>query len=298
MKTLKLELSIVSMVLILSFTMVSCGGGTPSNSNGGGSNGGGNNVSNVNGVFADSPVIGLTYSCGSTTGVTQAGGAFTCPSNSTVKFTVGGVTICNAPLQAFMTPVTCAQANGNPSADASTASVVATAQFLISIGTPSGTAPGSLSTLTITTAEIQAASGLNLDFSSATQGQLQTAVNTVNAGQTLVSAATAQNELTSTVAANVAGTYSGTYSGDSSGTWMVTIDASGNVSGTFADSKNGPGTVSGALLNGTTFSGSAGNATWTGTVNTSKPPTTGKGPYLFSGSWTNTTANATGTLTN
>lgn len=252
--------------------------------------------SNVNGVFADAPVAGLSYSCGSTTGVTGTGGAFTCPQKSTVTFTVGGVTICNAPAQAFMTPVSCAQANGDPSANASTPSVVATAQFVISIGTTTGTTPGSLSTLTITSAELQAASGLSLDFSTATQAQLLTAVNTVNPGQTLASASTAQNELTGTVATNVAGSYSGSYSGSDSGTWTVTIDTSGNVSGTSTSSKNGTATISGALVSGTTFSGSAGSASWTGTVDTSKPPTTGKGPYLFSGSWTNTSGS--GSFTN
>src|ERR1039458_596966 len=202
-------------------------------------------TSNVNGVFADAPVVGLSYSCGSTTAVTGAGGAFTCPKNSTVTFTVGGVTICSAPAQAFMTPVSCAQANGDPSANASTPSLVATAQFVISIGTPTGTAPGSLSTLTITSAELQAASGLNLDFSTATQAQLQAAVSTVNPGQTLASATTAENELTGTLASNVAGSYSGSYSGGDSGTWTATVDTSGNVSGTYASTVGGPtGTMS------------------------------------------------------
>jgi hypothetical protein len=137
---------------------------------------------------------------------------------------------------------------------------------------------------------------LSLDFSTATQADLQTAVSTVNPGQTLASPSTAQNELTGTVAANVAGSYSGSYSGNNSGTWTVTIDASGNVSGTFTDTVNGTGPISGALVNGTTFSGTAGNASWTGTVDTSKSPTTGKGPYLFSGAWTN--GSGSGTFTN
>jgi hypothetical protein len=276
---------VLALCCILTMFLAGCGGGTPSSSS-----------NSVNGVFADAPVVGLSYSCGGTTGVTKTGGAFTCPSKSTVTFTVGGVTICSAPAQAFMTPVSCAQANGNSSADASTPAVVAVAQFMISIGTPAGTAPGSLSTLTITSAELQAATGMSLDFSTATQTQLQTAVSTVNPGQTLVSASTATNELTGTVATNVAGSYSGSYSGNAIGTWAVTIDTSGNVSGTFNDNTNGPGTISGALVNGTTFSGFAGNASWTGTVDTSKAPTTGKGPYLFSGSLTNSSGN--GAFTN
>src|SRR5579864_150199 len=221
-----------ALCCIVTLFIVGCGSSSKKNNNTG---------TNISGVFADAPVVGLSYSCGSTTGVTKPGGSFTCPTNSTVKFTVGGVSICSAPAQAFMTPVSCAQASGNPSADASTPSVVATAQFLISIGTPAGTAPGSLSTLTITSAEIQAASSVTLDFSTATQADLQTAVSTVNPGQTLASASTAQTELTGTIATNVAATYSGGYSGTASGTWSVTIDSNGNVSGTFTDSKNGTG---------------------------------------------------------
>jgi hypothetical protein len=276
---------------IVAMFIAGCGSSSKSNSK----------VNNLNGVFADAPVMGLSYSCGSTTGVTGAGGAFTCPQSSTVTFTVGGVTICSAPAQAVMTPVSCEQANGDSSANASTPSVVATAQFVISIGTPTGTAPGSLSTLTITAAELQAASGVSLDFSTATQAQLETAVSTVNPGQTLASTTTAENELTGTVATNVAGSYSGSYSsssGSDTGTWTITIDSSGNVSGSYAASSGTTGTISGALAYGTTFSGSAGKATWTGTANTSQPPTTGTGPYLFSGAWTNTANSQSGTFTN
>ncbi len=199
-----------------------------------------------------------------------------------------------------MTPVTCAQANGDPTANASTPSVVATAQFVISIGTPVGTAPGSLSTLTITSAELGAASGMSLDFSTATQGDLQTAVSTVNPGQALVNPGTATNELSSTIYTNVAGTYSGSYSGGDTGTWMVTIDSSGNVTGSYTSTggKGGTATITGALVSGTTFSGTAGSATWTGTVNTAQPPTTGTGPYLFSGLWDNPSNNVNGTFTN
>jgi hypothetical protein len=278
---MKKQKFLFALCCIATMFIAGCGSSSKKNNNNNSSG------SNISGVFADAPVVGLSYSCGSTTGLTQAGGAFTCPKNSTVTFTVGGVTVCSAPAQALMTPVSCAQANGNPSADASTPSVVATAQFLISIGTPAGTTPGSLSTLTITSAELQAASSVSLDFLTATQPELQTAVSTINPGQTLASASTAQTELTGTIATNVAGTYSGGYSGNASGTWSITIDASSNVSGSYTDSKNGTGTVSGSLANGTTYSGTAGSATWTGTVNTSKPPSTGTGAYLFSGTWTN-----------
>lgn len=280
------------VICVMAALIAGCGS---SSSSGGGGGGG----KTVNGIFADAPVVGLSFSCGGQSGVTGAGGTYTCPAGSTVTFTVGGITICTAPAQAVMTPISCAQANGNASANASTPSVVAIAQFLISIGTPNGTTPGTLSTLTITSAELQAAASLNLNFSTATQGQLQTAVTAINPGQTLASPATAQNELSSTVTTNVAGSYSGSYGGADTGTWTLTIDSAGNVSGTYTSSQNGPGPLSGNLVNGTTFSGTAGgNATWTGTVDTSKSHTTGTGAYLFTGTWNNTSNGGSGTFTN
>jgi len=291
---MKIQKPLLALCCLVTMFIAGCGSSSTSS---------GSSNNNISGVFADAPVVGLSYSCGSTTGVTGAGGAFTCPKSSTVTFTVGGVTTCSAPAQAFMTPVTCAQANGNPSANASTPSVVAAAQFVISIGTPVGTTPGSLSTLTITSDELQAASGVSLDFSTATPDELQAAVTTINPGQTLVSAATATNELTGTIATNVAGSYSGSWSGCSgecSGTWMVTVETGGNVSGSYTSTSGGGGTetISGNLVSGTTFSGTAGNSTWTGNVNTSQPPTTGTGPYLFSGTWTNSKNAASGSFTN
>jgi len=259
-------------------------------------------TSNINGVFADAPVVGLSYSCESTTGVTGTGGAFTCPKSSTVTFTIGGTTICSAPAQAFMTPVTCAQANGDPTANASTPSVVATAQWVISVGTPAGTTPGTLTTLTITSAEIQAAATVTLNFSSDTiQSDMLTALAKVNPQQSLISQTAATLELAGTINTNAAGTYSGTYSGGDTGTWTVTVDNFGNVSGSYTSNSGsgGTGTISGNFDSGTTYSGSAGeNGAWTGNLNTSQPPTTGTGPYLFSGTWTNTKNDATGTFTN
>lgn len=290
---------LVWMSSVLAILMTSCGGSSSTA-------GSKTTTTNVTGVYADAPVVGMSYACGSETGTTGTGGTFTCPTGSTVNFSVGAITVCSAPVHAYMTPVSCAQANGDSSADASTPSVVAVAQFLISIGTPTGTTPGSLSTLTITSAELKAASGVNLDFATATQAQLQTGVTTINPGQTLASPSTARNELTGTVTTNVAGTYSGTYSGDDTGTWTMTIDSSGDVSGSWVSTGGGGGSgiLSGALANGTTFSGSYSDGStsvagsWSGIVNTAQSPTTGKGPYLFSGTWDSQTGGGNGAFTN
>jgi hypothetical protein len=275
----KNQKSLFVMCFIVTALLASCGSSSKSTG------------ATTNGVFADAPVVGVTYACGTQkgggtqTGVTGTGGTFTCPAASSVTFSVGGITLCTATAQAFMTPVSCAQAT-DPSASAATASVIAVTRFLMSISTT----PASSGTLTITAAELQAAAGLTLDFSNATDAQLLTAVQAVSSPTaTLVDATTAENEITGTVNAASAGNYAGTYSGSSSGTWTVTIASNGSVSGTGTDSKGGTSTVSGNLVSGTIYSGTAGSATWTGTLDTSKTPA------VFSGTWNNSPD--TGTFT-
>lgn len=247
-----------------------------------GSAGGGAGGSSVNGVFADGPVVGLSYSCGGQTGVTGAGGTFTCPAKSTVTFSVGGIVLCTAPAQALMTPVSCAQAT-DVTANTSTPSVLALGRFLMSISTT----PAASGTLTITAAELQAAANLSLNFATATDAQLLAAVQTINSGAPLVAAATAQNELNGTVIGALAGNYAGSYSGGSSGTWTVAISANGVVSGSFNDSSGKSGPIAGNLVNGTTYQGTAGSATWTGNLDTSQTP------HVFSGKWNDSNINGT-----
>lgn len=238
----------------------------------------------VNGVFADAAVVGMPFECGTQKGMTGAGGAFTCPGGSTVTFTIGGIIVCKAPVLAFMTPVSCAQAT-DASANTSTPAVVAVARFLISIST---TAPASGS-LTITAAELAAAAALSLDFSTATDAQLQAAVTAVSPGASLVSQMTAENELNTVIFGSLAGNYSGTFSGSGMGTWMITVAADGTVTGSGTDSKGRMFTISGSLVSGTTYSGTAGSATWTGTMDTSQSP------IVFSGTYTD--PSGTGTFT-
>jgi hypothetical protein len=144
--------------------------------------------------------------------------------------------------------------------------------------------PASSGTMTITSAELQAAANLTLDFSTATDTQLLTAVDAISPGAPLVDATTAENEIANTVDSALAGSYAGTYSGDDSGTWTIAIAADGSVLGTYSPSKGGTGNVSGALVSATTYTGTAGPSTWTGTLDTSKTPA------VFSGSWTNPNA--------
>jgi hypothetical protein len=239
----------------------------------------------VTGVFADDPVVGLSYTCGTNTqaATTDADGKFTCPTGSTVTFKVGGVTLCTGPAQAFMTPVSCAQI-ADPTATTSTESVVRIARFLQSISTT----PASSGKLTITAAELTAAANVTLDFATATDTELQAAVSAINPGATLVDATTAEAQLLTTVNAGVAGTYIGTFTSTTqgyniSGTVSLTIKADGSVTGTATPttpSGLNPASVAGSLASGTTFTGTAGETgTWTGTLDTSKSPAELSGPW-------------------
>ncbi|MGH9712043.1 MAG: hypothetical protein ACRD5M_01930 [Candidatus Acidiferrales bacterium] len=231
----------------------------------------------VNGVFADATVVGMTFGCGTQKGVTGAGGTFSCTSGDDVTFSVGGITVCKAPPLLMMTPVSCAQA-ADATANTSTPSVIAVARLLISISTT----PPSSGNLTITAAELQAAASLTLDFSTATDAQLLTAVDTISPGASLIDATTAQNELIALVQGALAGNFSGTFSGADMGTWMVTVASDGSISGTATNSKGNTVSVAGSLVSGTVYSGTAGSAVWTGNMDTSQSPTVFSGTYTSS----------------
>ncbi len=65
--------------LIITMFFIGCGGGSSSS------------TQTTTGILIDSAVSGVTYSCSSTTDITDTDGKFTCPTNSTVSFTIGGV---------------------------------------------------------------------------------------------------------------------------------------------------------------------------------------------------------------
>lgn len=305
------------LILTVSMSLSACGGGNSSSGGGGGGGGGGGagagnpgttvggytvtvtgtsgsvsaTVGSISltvqtstgaittGVFADAPVAGLNYTCGGQPGVTDAGGTFSCATGSTVTLMVGGITACSAPAQQFMTPVSCAQVT-NPSASASTTSVVAVSRFLQSISTT----PASSGVLTITPAENQAAANQTLNFSNVTDAQLQAVVSAISPGAALVSAATATSELTRTINTIYAGNYAGTYSGGDNGTWNASLSSTGVVSGAYTSTSPNGGSnvpISGNFVSGTLYTGTAGESTWGGVLNTALSPP------VFSGTWTN-----------
>ncbi|MCU7815779.1 MAG: hypothetical protein KZQ81_11360 [Candidatus Thiodiazotropha sp. (ex Rostrolucina anterorostrata)] len=79
--------------------IVACGGGNatpePDSTN--------NAVSR--GVFIDSPVSGLDYSCGNISGVTAEDGSFDCANGNLITFSLGGVVLGSAPFSPVISPL-------------------------------------------------------------------------------------------------------------------------------------------------------------------------------------------------
>ncbi|QOY51970.1 S8 family peptidase [Candidatus Sulfurimonas baltica] len=73
--------------IIFLFFVACSGGGSSSSSNPSSS------IQTVTGVLLDSAISGVTYSCDSTIDITTIDGNFTCPLNSTVTFTIGGINL-------------------------------------------------------------------------------------------------------------------------------------------------------------------------------------------------------------
>jgi hypothetical protein len=245
------------------------------------------------GQFIDAPVAGLTYESGSQKGQTDATGKFKYEVGKTVKFSVGGIVIGEAPAQVIMTPVNLAAAGS----DSSTAEVVARVQFLMSISS----IDPSTGTMTIPDNVRTAASGRTIDFATATQAQLASLISALDSTKTLVTQSDAQNHLQSNIYSLFQGDYSGSWtstSGNSSqngssGTWSVIIDANGGVTGTDSSGSTISGSMTTKLssdtkyaFSGTTNAGSA----WTGTLDVVTK--------VFSGTWSNSASGSAGTFTN
>src|SRR5450755_372685 len=245
MKNSKLLFAICCVIGAL---LAGCGGSSGSSSAG--------SSPMISGVFSDSQVVGMQYTCGTQSGTTGTGGSFSCPVGSTVTFAIGGITLCTAPALSFMTPLSCEQfKQNNPTIDVTNPAVVAETQFLMSA---SATLP-STGTLTFTASQLLAAQSLaQINFATVTQANLLAAVQAISplgGLATLFTPAEAEAELAGTVDTAIAGTFSGTYVGSGAqgtGTWNLTISAQGIVAGTVTQTgTTGNVTIAGALTSGT-----------------------------------------------
>ena len=288
------------------FTLVAagCGGGGGDDSGDGG--GGPQAPATVKGVFVDSPVGNLGFSCGSganlTSGVTDSIGQFdyvppvTGAAAPQCTFKVGDVVLGTAAAGAQVTPfdlVPGASMNDSPL----NPTVVNIARFLQSIDSD-GNGSNGISIQAETNAALK---NKSLDFSSPNFDALAGALLQA-AGKTLVGAAAAGDALKGTFLAVFAGNYSCTYSGMVNGVNTVL----GNVAVTITfDTLTGVGTPTyptvgtpfdvdgtitpGGVTNTSTSTGATFDGSFTsgGTIATTKGSGTWTDPDLpGSGTWT------------
>lgn len=233
----------------------------------------------VTGRFVDATVVGLGYKCGNSatlSGTTDANGQYTCLSNQSVAFYVGGILFgsVSSP-QAVVTPIDLVGVGASPSHQ----TVNNMVRFLMSI---SSTAPGS-GTLTIDPAVSAAAAAKSVDFATTTAANLDALITNVKPGATPVTPAAATAHLTGSINGLFAGPFAGTFTGAFGGSWKITIDSAGQVTGTATDTEGGVGLVTGSMSTALStassyaFSGTGGGTPWIGTLNVST--------RQFSGTW-------------
>ena len=89
------------IILLILLLFVGCGGGGGSSSNNT------TNTQNITGILLDSAINGVEYSCDTITDITDINGKFTCPINSTVTFSIGGINLGSIKVDStisYMTP--------------------------------------------------------------------------------------------------------------------------------------------------------------------------------------------------
>lgn len=260
--------------------------------------GGGDSAAPVTkiGVFADSPVEGLTYVIGTKTAQTNAAGQFAYEEGQTITFKVGGIVLGSATASAFMSPVSLVSG----ATDENNTTVTNIAKFLQTIDDDNDPSNG----IKLTSAIHNAALGRSIDFTrsdaaydvdpavTGAYAALIAVSSTPGAGHTAVSAAAAKSHLRNTLLTALSGTYSGSYAGSNSGTFSINISTTGVITGTGNETSPAPANFSVSGTVGTSgvanfASGAAGIATFTGSVNIS----TG----TLAGTWTSSGGTRTGT---
>ena len=161
--------------------LISCGGG-----------GGGSAVPPVTGYVVDSPVEGLSYTCGALTGTTGSDGSFLHDTGAACTFKIGNVTIGafnSAPTDGVITPHDLA---GVSRGDSLNASAVAIAQFLQSLDDGTGSGKIKIPSSVVTALSNVPAQKIVDGTTTLSQTTLTNLVSTAtNNTKTLVSAATA-----------------------------------------------------------------------------------------------------------
>jgi hypothetical protein len=244
--------TITAITTLAIASLVGCGGG------------GSGGASTKTGYFIDSPVEGLEYTSGSTTGITGADGSFKYEEGKPVTFKIGSmvlgiVTVTNN--KVFPVDLI------NGATDETDPKVSLMAQILQTLdsdGDPSNgitiseTARRAI-TQTIevaTTDPSQTASVINLLLVSATTDR------PVGSTNVLVSETNARTHLNSNLVKEFAGNWSGSFRGTDTGTCQTTISQVGVISGNCTSALAGNFTISGLVRSsGSWQSGGGGSST-------------------------------------
>ncbi len=203
--------------------LMACGGGSSSD-------GGGGDVITQTGIFNDSPVDGLAYSCAPSgqSGTTANGGEFSYVEGDTCTFSLGAVTLGSTAAAEIVTPVELVE-GGSPS-DPTVVNIV---QLLTTADDDNDPSNGINITTEVATA---AESWSGVDVTSGTF-DLDAAVAqaVVDMGDSaLVDETTAQSHIEGTATCVYSGMHVGTYSfptANISGTWATIVYADGTADG-------------------------------------------------------------------
>jgi hypothetical protein len=99
-----MQIRTLSTFILLLLLLISCGGGGGSST--GDEDGNSESPNNeAKGIFIDSPVSGLEYTCASRSGATSDQGEFQCDINSDISFSVGGVLLGTTKFATTLSPV-------------------------------------------------------------------------------------------------------------------------------------------------------------------------------------------------
>ncbi len=233
----------------------------------GGSNSGTGEIKT--GIFVDSPVEGLTYVSGKTTGKTDAAGTYKYEDGQAVTFKVGDISLATIYPKALVTPVDLVTG----AVDETNATVTNIAIFLQTIDYDSdptngiqisaqadAAAKGKVMSFTVPTATYTTDTSIRAIFDAITA--------TSKAGvHDLVTDVNAQSQLRSALLARFIGNYEGTYTGGAAGSFSLSVDAAGTVTGSGKTGSADTYAITGTVVSKgvITFTGANGIA-FTGTI--------------------------------
>ena len=220
---MKASVFVYGAAVLCASVLTACG-------NGGG--GGGTASNSLTGVFADSPVSGLTYVINGLPAKTDATGHFSYKAGDSITFKVGDIVLGTAIGKPFLSPV--ALVTG--ATDETDNTVTNLSKFLQTIDDDNNPANG----IQLTTAIHTAALFRSINFAQApgnydVDGAVTNAYGALTGAaasgmHAAVTDATAKSHLRSTLFAAMAGTYKGTFSGAGTGTFTFTTDSAGAIS--------------------------------------------------------------------